>query len=396
MSNPESHSSSNEASEHLADSPESSSPFDILTTMPPFDPGAASKAAGKIENGDNGDGKQSEAAGSPVPTLTGEFSKLYVFDGGEGGPTVRLESEYLDHAQDFVDKHLRLRFDEHLSVDLLSLAEDLAMLDVDGAVLADRESEVRDQMLDRYAALQHRLQSKSTASEDKDLIQEYLDVMQGKALVELHQAYSESDKAEQLKKAEEEEQRKAEAQAEEEKLERRRFAERLAQTKEDLMRARNLFLEGSEELDRVLRQIEDLRESRTGDMDEIRHGLQTLMRAQYDLNLYMRRFGKLNEEYDTDLVRGRDKIDESDYATERRLCSENYDMVDDAKRKLRRADDESNQLHSQLRLLTLDADMASYWRGGSQGSSNSDSYFGSGGYSGSSGSDDSGPYPSYL
>ena len=262
---------------------------------------------------------------------SGEKSAIYTVEKADGKTSTQVESDYFGIAERFTRAHDELKNNFDLRLAMSGLSTDLALIDAThGKNFEDGNEKQRSALLEDYSTLRSRLDDPSTSQEEKLLISEYFDQMNGEALSFLESRYT----PEQAKPDNTEQGEKRE-----------KFSIALDEAKENLEKAKRLFLEDSGNFDRALSQINELVENRSMDIDALQTQLSNLIRANEDLYSSTGRFATQNVDYETVTYQGREFLNEEEYRVNQQQIDENENLALDVSKKL----DASNDRIAQIR-----------------------------------------------
>ena len=221
---------------------------------------------------------------------SGEKSTLYELTKPDGQTSRRLESEYLDLYKDFREKHNIKGIEFKTRIEMTGLSTDLALVDAtQGNDLKRMNIERKKQFLDDYIELRSKLDNPSTPPEERQLISDYFDAMNGTALEHMSQEYDNIKQDEEL--------------AEKDKSKANQI---LSDIEESLEQSKRLFKESSINVDSILNSVNELMNgrNRTIDIDELQSGLIKLQNASEDFNDSIGVFEKNNQDYEEAVYSG--------------------------------------------------------------------------------------------
>lgn len=295
-------------------------------------------------------GKATEVSSETITNrrqiASGERSTIYTVEKVDGKTSTQVESDYFGITEKFTRAHDELNNNFDLKFAMSGLSTDLALIDAThGKNFEDGNEKQRSALLEEYSTLRSRLDDPNTSQEEKLLISEYFDQMNGEALNFLESRYT----PEQAKPDNTEQGEKRE-----------KFNAALDEAKENLEKAKRLFLEDSGNFDKALSQINELVENRSMDIDALQTQLSNLVRANEDLYLSTGRFATQNVDYETTVYQGRELLNEEEYKFNQQQIDENENLALDASRKL----DASNDRIAQIRkyISAVDEALAAFRR----------------------------------
>ncbi|MDO5451531.1 MAG: hypothetical protein Q4F56_00365, partial [Candidatus Saccharibacteria bacterium] len=283
---------------------------------------------------------QSEIGQSPETTsenvinrrqvASGERSSIYTVEKADGKISTQVESDYFDIAEKFTKAHDELKNNFELRLAMSGLSTDLALIDAThGKNFEDGNEKQRSALLEDYSTLRSRLDDPNTSQEEKGLISEYFNQMNGEALTFLESRYT----PEQAKPDNTEQGEKRE-----------KFNIALDEAKDNLEKAKRVFQEDSDAFDKALSQINELVENHSMDIDSLQTQLSNLIRANEDLYSSTGRLATQNVNYESTIAQGREFLNEDDYRARQEQISENEDSALVASKKHNDANDRIAQI----------------------------------------------------
>ncbi len=261
---------------------------------------------------------------------SGEKSSIYLVEKADGKTSTQVESEYFDIAEKFTRAHDELKNDFELRLAMSGLSTDLALIDATrGKNFEDGNEKQRSALLEDYSTLRSRLDDPNTSQEEKGLISEYFNQMNGEALTFLESHYipeqATPNNAEQGEKRE-------------------KFNIALDEAKDNLEKAKRVFREDSDNFDKALSQINELVENHSMDIDSLQTQLSNLIRANEDLYSSTGQLAVQNVNYELTVVQGQEFLSEDDYRARQEQISENEDVALATSKKLDDANDRIAQI----------------------------------------------------
>lgn len=295
-----------------------------LTEKAPENPSVTENEVGKTPE------VSSETITNRRQIASGERSTIYTVEKADGKTSTQVESDYFGIAEKFTRAHDELKNNFDLKLAMSGLSTDLALIDAThGKNFEDGNEKQRSALLEDYSTLRSRLNDPNTSQEEKLLISEYFDQMNGEALNFLESHYTpeqvKPDNAEQGEKRE-------------------KFSNVLDEARENLEKAKRTFLEDSSTFDKALSQINELVENRSMDIDLLQTQLDNLIRANKDLYSSTEHFASQNIDYESTLAQGREFLSEDDYKTRQEQIGDNEDATLAASKKLNNVNDRIAQI----------------------------------------------------
>ena len=268
---------------------------------------------------------------------SGDVSSIYSVEKADGKTSTVIESQYFDMAKKFAEAHNELKNDFSLKLAISGMSIDLALIDAThGRNFTNGSEKTRTSLLEDYSTLRARLDNPDTSPKEKQLILDYFDTMSGNALSFLKSRYDLNlTKKDQVEKQEDNKAKE-------------KIKQTIAETKEELEKIKRVFSEDSTLFDSALDHINELIDNRSTDLDELQSSLTKLIQAQELLAQSTGKFNKANANYLTDIVQGKDQINEKFYQQEFSNMENNNKQIQSASRKIQNMDDHMVQIKTYI------------------------------------------------
>ncbi|MCR5700434.1 MAG: hypothetical protein K6G49_03370 [Candidatus Saccharibacteria bacterium] len=251
---------------------------------------------------------------------SGDKSFLYELTRPDGSKRRQLESEYFDIASKFADEHDIKSYSRDIRLAMTGLATDLAVIDVShGEEFKNGDAEVKESLLEDFTTLRSILDDPNADPREKQLVKDYFNSMNGKAIHFLDRQYMRNQGDKQSKDNQNE---NPQAEAKD------RYESRLSEAREELERAKKIFVDDFQEFNSSFLRINELFESRSMDLDELQSQLSNLVRKYEEMMSSRGSFIKTNKNYESKLNAGRAILIKSDYSASRIEVNHNESILD--------------------------------------------------------------------
>ena len=295
-------------------------------------------------------GVTAEAVANRKRIASGDISSIYSVEQENGKTKTTVESQYFGIAEKFIKAHDELKTDFDSRLTMLAMSTDLALIDATrGKNFTNGSEKIRTSLLEDHSSLKARLDSPSTPLAEKRLISDYFDAMGGTALTFLENRYDSR-----LAKGNNDEQREDSGTKE-------RLSHALEELKEELNKAKDIFLEDSSLFASALSNMDELVSGRSTNLDKLRFGLAKLMRAQESLAHSAGGFSQANADYLLALVQNEEQFGDRIYSQELDDVEDNNEQIQLASRRIHDVDDYVARLKTYIgRIEDLMAEMGRF------------------------------------
>ena len=277
----------------------------------------------------------SDNAASRRQIYSGERSSMYAVENTNGESSTQIESDYFNMAEQFIKSHDELKDNAGLRDIISGLSTDLALIDAThGRNFESGNEKLRSSLLEDYSALRARLTNPASSPEEKQLISEYLDSMQGDALKFLENHYT----LEQID----------EPPLDNDDEQKERLSLELDEAKKQLEIEKNRFTENSADLEIALSKAEELFDGRSVDLDDLRAKLSNLINANEELDFSTKRLNNGNEEYESTLAKNKKFMNEEEYLSAREDIISTREATDSVTEKITNASFRIAQIRSRI------------------------------------------------
>ena len=316
-----------------------SSDWDTVQDVP-FAPDNALEKADNVEKG-----AESEKIEETVPEekleklSSGEKTTIYRSENENGEKKVVLESDYFRLASQFRDSHPELQSTDNTDIDLafMGLSSDLAMIDAThGKNLKGGAENLHESLVDDYSKLRAKFEDPNTPAEDKQLIAEYFETMDGEALSFLKASFSGAEEAKRQEEAEED-------------VERKRFEEEFEDVKKQLERVRGRVEEDMEVFNKLTKELDDAYRANE-DPESLQAKLGKVRNVLEDLDSDNKKFSNTNANYDVLLNLGYKFLGQQ-AEVERQTVLDNVEYVHGNIKKIDLADEQIRRIGKQIAIL---------------------------------------------
>lgn len=290
------------------------------------------EATDTTETTNNNNPTEAEAVIEKRALASGDKSTAYEISRPDGTKSTSIESEYFDIAKQFIDNHDIQKYDKGLRSAMSDFAIDLATIDIaHGKNFDEGNDEMKKSLLEDFSTLRGKLDDPNSPPDEKQLIRDYFNSMDGKALRFLNNRYmreknnnsGQDDKANKLKAM-------------------------LSETKENLERVKNNFADSSSEFDSALLNMNELIDSKSYDLDELQDRLNALIRARDELIEYTGSFSSENKKYESDIFASRSLFSEEEFKSEQIAIDDNDESIKKSSNKIAMADDRISKIKTYI------------------------------------------------
>ena len=280
--------------------------------------------------------EETETGPNTLILTAGEKSALKKIIHPDGKESTRLESEYFDISNSFNKNNNVWGKNPDLQIAMANISTDLALVDAtNGDNIENYDEKKKIEYLEDYSKLQSMLEDPKVSSEEKQLINDYFDAMDGTALKIMSQEYEKIQQKEQ-----------------DEKNEIKNKAESIIIDVEDNLEASKwLFNEYSGEYDKSLAKVHELLNEKSIDansIDDLQDAFNKLKTLHDEMFQWIAIYEADNKEYIEVLYANKDTLPEDEYNKKMGSTYDNERELSAAKRKVINVDEEIPKIKAHI------------------------------------------------
>lgn len=280
--------------------------------------------------------EETEAGPNTLILTAGEKSALKKIIHPDGKESTRLESEYFDISNSFNKNNNVWEKNPDLQIAMANISTDLALVDAtNGENIENYDEKKKTEYLEDYSKLQSMLEDPKVSSEEKQLINDYFDAMDGTALKIMSQEYEKIQQKEQ-----------------DEKNEIKNKAESIIIDVEDNLEASKWLLnEYSGEYDKSLAKVHELLNEKSIDansVDDLQDAFNKLKALHDEMFQWIAIYEADNKEYIEVLYTNKDTLSEDEYNKKMGSTYDNERELSAAKRKVVNVDEEIPKIKAHI------------------------------------------------
>lgn len=282
---------------------------------------------------------------------SGDVSSVYRIEKANGKTSTQIESEYFNLADQFNKTHPDfIKNNLDLNIAMSGLATDLALIDATrGQNLSNTKQ--AEGLLEDYRTIRTILNAPETSEQDKQTINEYLNLLDGNALNQVRERYDE------------EQDRQQNFISKENNKEKENFERHLEDLKNDLEKSKGNFSDDFMIFDRTMVAMDELLQSRNRiqNIDEIEDELVKLKKAHEELRTSAMKFLEKNIRYESGIANSSSYLSAQKISGEKQYISDNEDYIENVVRAIGGTDDKIAKIQQYISNIKDELDNLSRW-----------------------------------